>query len=51
MNIVDVNVKMAQGIAELRLIVEVRDMEQLSRILTRIENIPNVLEAKRVKPG
>ncbi|MBV6396382.1 MAG: GTP pyrophosphokinase [Anaerolineales bacterium] len=50
-NIVDVNVKMAQGIAELRLIVEVRDMEQLSRILTRIENIPNVLEAKRVKPG
>lgn len=50
-NIVDVSVKMAQGVAELRLSVEVRDMEQLSRILTRIENIPNVLEAKRIKPG
>ena len=50
-NIADVNVKIAQNIAELRLIVEVRDITQLSRILTRIENIPNVLDAQRVKPG
>jgi (p)ppGpp synthase/HD superfamily hydrolase len=34
-----------------RLVVEVRDITQLSRILTRIENIPNVLEAQRVKAG
>ena len=50
-NIADVNVKIAQNIAELRLIVEVRDITQLSRILTRIENIPNVLDAQRMKPG
>ena len=50
-NIADVNVKVEENVAELKLIVEVRDITQLSRILTRIENIPNVLEAQRVKPG
>jgi GTP pyrophosphokinase len=35
----------------LRLIIEVRDFTQLSRILTRIENLPNVMEAHRVNPG
>jgi GTP pyrophosphokinase len=33
------------------LILEVRDIVQLSRILDRLENIPNVMEAKRVRPG
>jgi len=41
----------SQNIADMRLIVEVRDIAQLSRILTRIESISNVLEAQRVKPG
>jgi GTP pyrophosphokinase len=50
-NIADVGVNVNNNIADLRLIVEVRDITQLSRILTRIENIPNVLEAQRVKPG
>jgi GTP pyrophosphokinase len=50
-NIADVGVKVAHNMADLRLIVEVKDIKQLSRILTRIENIPNVLEAQRVKPG
>jgi GTP pyrophosphokinase len=50
-NIADVGVKVADGMADLRLIVEVKDIKQLSRILTRIENISNVLEAQRVKPG
>ncbi|MCZ7549393.1 MAG: bifunctional (p)ppGpp synthetase/guanosine-3',5'-bis(diphosphate) 3'-pyrophosphohydrolase [Anaerolineales bacterium] len=50
-NIVDVGVKVAHSMADLRLVVEVKDVKQLSRILTRIENIPNVLEAQRVKPG
>ncbi len=50
-NIADVGVKVSQNLADLRLIVEVKDITQLSRILTRIENIPNVLEAQRVKPG
>jgi guanosine-3',5'-bis(diphosphate) 3'-pyrophosphohydrolase len=50
-NIVDVGVKVAHSMADLRLIIEVKDISHLSRILTRIESIPNVLEAQRVKPG
>jgi guanosine-3',5'-bis(diphosphate) 3'-pyrophosphohydrolase len=50
-NIADVGVKVTQNIANLELTVEVRDIEQLSRILIRIENLPNVLEAIRIKPG
>jgi GTP pyrophosphokinase len=50
-NIADVGVKVAHSMADLRLIIEVRDISHLSRILTRIENIPNVLTALRVKPG
>jgi (p)ppGpp synthase/HD superfamily hydrolase len=37
--------------ADLRLVIEVRDIAQLSRMLARIENLPNVLEAQRVKGG
>ena len=50
-NIVDVGVNVNRSLADLRLVVEVRDLEQLSRILTRIENLPNVLEAQRTRPG
>jgi len=50
-NIADVSVKTSQNLAEIKLIIEVRDIEQLSRILTRIENLPNVMEAHRTKPG
>jgi GTP pyrophosphokinase len=46
-----VDVDTNNNIADLRLVVEVKDITQLSRVLTRIENIPNVLEAQRVKPG
>jgi guanosine-3',5'-bis(diphosphate) 3'-pyrophosphohydrolase len=40
-----------QSYADLRLVVEVRDLAQLSRVLTRIANVPNVLEAQRTRPG
>jgi GTP pyrophosphokinase len=40
-----------KSLAELRLIVEVKDLTHLSRILTRVENVPNVLEAVRTNPG
>jgi len=50
-NIADVVIKTGQNIAEIKLVIEVRDFEQLSRILTRIENLPNVMEAQRTKPG
>ncbi len=50
-NINDVSVNVNRSIADLRLIIEVKDLAQLSRILTRIENLPNVMEAARTKPG
>jgi GTP pyrophosphokinase len=50
-NIADVTVKTSQNLADIKLVIDVRDIEQLSRILTRIENLPNVMEAQRTKPG
>lgn len=50
-NIITVSVNVNRSIADLRLTVEVKDLAQLSRILTRIENLPNVMEAQRVSPG
>jgi GTP pyrophosphokinase len=50
-NIVDVKVGINKNLAELRLVIEVRDIPQLSRMLARMENLPNVLEAVRVKGG
>jgi guanosine-3',5'-bis(diphosphate) 3'-pyrophosphohydrolase len=50
-NIVDVQVGISKNLADLRLVIEVRDISQLSRMLARIENLPNVLEAQRVRAG
>jgi GTP pyrophosphokinase len=55
-NIIDVNVRVDHDnvkadTADIRLIVEVRDIAQLSRVLTRIENLDNVLDAQRVRGG
>jgi guanosine-3',5'-bis(diphosphate) 3'-pyrophosphohydrolase len=33
------------------LTLNVGDVEQLSRVLTRMESLPNVVEARRVRPG
>ena len=45
---VDVNKK---NLAIFELILEVRDLAQLSRILDRLESLANVLEAQRINPG
>jgi GTP pyrophosphokinase len=50
-NILNITVGVNKSLADLRLVVEIRDLSQLSRILTRIENVPNVLEAARTNPG
>ena len=50
-NIVDINVNVNRTLAVINLVVEVKNLSQLSRILTRIENLPNVLEAHRTNPG
>jgi len=55
-NIVNVNVhvnhdNMQADTANINLIVEVRDIVQLSRVLARIENLDNVVDAQRVRGG
>ena len=50
-NIMDVSLKVSHHIAHMNLVLEVGDIAQLSRVLTRIENLANVTEAHRVKPG
>jgi guanosine-3',5'-bis(diphosphate) 3'-pyrophosphohydrolase len=50
-NLADINLKFHQNLAVISMIIEVTDITQLSRILTRVENLPNVLEAHRLKPG
>lgn len=50
-NLLDVNLKVAHNLANIYLVIEVGDITQLSRVLMRIENLPNVMEAHRMKPG
>jgi GTP pyrophosphokinase len=50
-NILDVNTRVSKNLAEVRLVIEVKDIAQLSRILARIENLSNVVEAHRVHGG
>ena len=50
-NMIDANVKVAKGFATINLVIEVNNLPQLSRLLSRIENLPNVLEARRHNPG
>jgi len=50
-NLIDMSLKMNQHLANIKLIVGVKGISQLSRLLTRIESLPNVFEAKRERPG
>ena len=50
-NMRDIAVKFSNNLASIKLILEISDISQLSRILTLIESLPNVMEAFRVKPG
>ncbi len=50
-NMTGVNVGVSKNFAIFDLTLEVRDIAELSRVLDRLENLPNVLEAKRVRPG
>ena len=48
-NMSSVNVMTSKNIATLKLTIEIRSAEQLMRILTRLEGIKNVIEARRHK--
>jgi GTP pyrophosphokinase len=49
--LIDMSMKMNQHLAVIRLVLGVKGISQLSRILTRLESLPNVFEAKRRRPG
>ena len=50
-NIQSVEVKVNHNLATINLILEIGDIAQLSKVLTRIENLPNVMESHRIRPG
>lgn len=50
-SLIDMNMKMNQHLAVIRLVIGVKGITQLSKILTKLESLPNVYEAKRSRPG
>lgn len=50
-NLVDIDLKVNHNLASINMVLEVSDITQLSRVLSRIENLPNVMEAHRLNPG
>ncbi len=50
-NLRDINIKISNNLATIILMLDIGDIGQLSRVLTLLESLPNVMEAYRVKPG
>ena len=50
-NVKDIKINITHNLAYLDLVVEISDIAQLARVLTKIENLPNVMQAHRLKPG
>ena len=50
-NMTGINVDVNRNLAILDLTLEVPDIAKLSRVLDRLENLPNVTEAIRIRPG
>jgi len=46
-----IHVSTKNSLAVFDLVMGISDVTQLSRILNRLEALPNVLEARRLKPG
>jgi GTP pyrophosphokinase len=51
LNMTDIKVNVNRNLAVLDLVLEVPDIAKLSRVLDRLENLPNVMEARRIQPG
>lgn len=49
--LIDLSMTTRQHIVKINLVLEVPGINQLSRVLARLENLPNVIEATRVRPG
>ena len=49
--LIDLSMTTRQHVVKINLVLEVPGINQLSRVLARLENLPNVIEATRVRPG
>jgi len=50
-NMRDININFSKNLAIIKILLDVGDINQLSRILTIMESLPNVMQAYRLKPG
>ena len=50
-NMRDINIGFLNNLATINIMLDVSDINQLSKVLTITESLPNVMEAFRVKPG
>jgi GTP pyrophosphokinase len=50
-NLRDIRINISNNLATINLILDITDISQLSRVLTRIESLPNIMEAFRFRPG
>jgi GTP pyrophosphokinase len=50
-NMSSIAVETSRNLAMINITLEVHDIAELSRLLDRLENLPNVIEAIRVRPG
>jgi GTP pyrophosphokinase len=50
-NMPTAKVETHRNLAVFDIVLEVHDILQLSRLLDRLENLPNVMEAQRIRPG
>jgi len=49
--LIDLSLTARQHIVKVNLVLEVAGISELSRVLARLENLPNVMEAARIKRG
>jgi guanosine-3',5'-bis(diphosphate) 3'-pyrophosphohydrolase len=47
-NVLNLSTRVTHNLASIRAIIEIRDIVHLSRVLNRIENLPNIMEARRL---
>lgn len=50
-NLRDIKINITNNLASINLLLDITDISQLSRVLTRIESLPNVMEAFRIRGG
>jgi GTP pyrophosphokinase len=50
-NMRDINISFSNNLATIKIMLDVGDINQLSKVLAITESLPNVMEAYRVKPG